>query len=381
MTPLGGHSRPPAGRFHQAEEAEKGGGSGGGKRRKVVHGEGAPPSWCSKESLRQSSGGQSRDALAAWEKDPPAREGLLRSPIPKPERTGHHSKPHGAPGAPLPKSAGGQDAGAAYPVAADQPRRVNGVLGGSVVLSASQAGSGPALLIALFRDGKFDRPDPSDRFEERIEMFNETLRIKPLELNDSGVFGARVKIFPALVEDQLFQLMVYEPVLTPRIQSQLISSTPSGCNVTLQCLSPGKGRVNVTWRKGNPIQDLGSTDRYQVSPDGRTLRLSLQPTSLNTTYSCMASNPIEHKIVYFDLQRICQSGVDTSFSKSGYMVLTIVLLVLSLGTAFWCWRINSEKSAQAATIPTVQVEESPSDAQNSEVPKKSPPEVPRSPGK
>ncbi|XP_077172824.1 SLAM family member 5-like isoform X2 [Paroedura picta] len=284
-------------------------------------------------------------------------------------------------------------------VAADRPpsppRRASGVLGGSVVLSVSvmpgakvreiewsfQAGSGPALLVALFRDGKFDRPDPSDRFKQRIEMFNETLRIKALEMNDSGVFGARVKILPALVEDQLFHLTVYEPVLTPRIQSQLISSTPKGCNVTLQCLSPGKGRVNVTWRKGNPIQDLSSTDRYQVSPDGRTIQLFLQPTSLNTTYSCMASNPIEHKIVSFDLQRICQSGVDMSFSKSGYMVLTIVLLVLSLGAAFWCWRINSEKSAQAAPIPTVQVEESPSDAQNTEVQKRSPPEVPRSPGK
>uniref|UniRef100_A0ACB8G6S6 Uncharacterized protein n=1 Tax=Sphaerodactylus townsendi TaxID=933632 RepID=A0ACB8G6S6_9SAUR len=248
------------------------------------------------------------------------------------------------------------------------PRRVNGVLGGSVVLSVNvapgakvkevewsyRAGSGPALLVALFRDGKFDRPDPSDRFRQRIGMFNETLRIRALELNDSGVFGARVKIFPALVEDQIFHLTVYEPVLMPRIQSQLLSSTPGGCNVSLQCLTPGKGRVNVTWRKGNPIQDLSSTDRYQVSPDGRTIRLSLQATSLNTTYSCMASNPVEHKIVSFDLQRICQSGVDTSFSKSGYMVLTIVLLVLSLGAAFWCWRINSEKSAQAGE-PNVSV--------------------------
>ncbi|XP_054829665.1 uncharacterized protein LOC129325785 [Eublepharis macularius] len=212
-------------------------------------------------------------------------------------------------------------------IAADQPqspppRRVNGVLGGSAVLSVNiaprakvkeiewsyRAGSGPALLVALFRDGRFDRPDPSDRFKQRIDMFNETLRIRALELNDSGIFGARLKIFPALVEDQLFHLTVYEPVLTPRIKSQLVSSTPSGCNVTLQCLSPGKGPVNVTWRKGNPIRDLGSADRYQVSPDGRTLQLSLQPTSLNTTYSCMASNPVEHKIVSFDLQRICQSG-------------------------------------------------------------------------
>ncbi|XP_053133823.1 SLAM family member 9-like [Hemicordylus capensis] len=268
------------------------------------------------------------------------------------------------------------------------PRQVNGVLGGSALLSVNivpqtkvkeiewsyRAGPGPALLVALFRDGKFERPDPSDRFKQRIEMYNETLRIKALELNDSGVFGARVKLFPAIVEDQIFHLSVYEPVSTPRIQSQLVSSTSKWCNVTLQCLTPGKGQVNVTWRKGNPIRDLSRADRYQVSPDGRTLRLSLLPASLNTTYSCMASNPIEHKIVSFDLQRICQSGADASFSKSGYVVLTFVLLVLSLGAAFWCWRINNEKSAEAATIPTVQVEESPSDPQYAEILRRSPPE-------
>uniref|UniRef100_A0A8D2L9R9 Ig-like domain-containing protein n=1 Tax=Varanus komodoensis TaxID=61221 RepID=A0A8D2L9R9_VARKO len=190
------------------------------------------------------------------------------------------------------------------------PRQVNGVLGGSAVLSVNigppakvkeiewsfRAGPGPALLVALFRDGKFERPDPSDRFRQRLDLLNETLRIKALELNDSGLFGARVKLLPAIVEDQLFQLTVYEPVPAPRIQSQLVSSTPKWCNVTLQCLSPGKGPVNVTWRKGSPIRDLGGSDQFQVSPDGRTLRLSLRPAFLNTTYSCMASNPIEHKI-------------------------------------------------------------------------------------
>lgn len=265
---------------------------------------------------------------------------------------------------------------------------MNGVLGGSVVLSVNiaprakvkevewsyRAGPGPALLLALFRDGRFERPDPSDRFKQRIELYNETLRIKALELNDSGVFGARIKLFPAIVEDQIFRLAVYEPVSTPRIQSQLVSSTPKGCNVTLQCLSLGKGPVNVTWKKGNPIQDLGSSDRFQVSPDGRTLRLSLLPAALNTTYSCTASNPIEHKIVSFNLQRICQSGAESSFSKSGYVVLTFILLVLSLGAAFWCWRINNEKVAEAATIPTVHVEESPSDPQYAEILRRSPPE-------
>nr|XP_008122374.1 PREDICTED: SLAM family member 5 [Anolis carolinensis] len=268
------------------------------------------------------------------------------------------------------------------------PRRVNAVLGGSAVLSVNlaprakvreiewsyRAGPGPALLVAVFRDGKFERPDPGDRFKQRVDMFNETLRIRALEVNDSGIFGARIKLLPAIVEDQIFQLAVYEPVSTPRIQSQLVSSTPKWCNVTLQCLSPSKGPVNITWRKGNPIRDLGASDRFQVSPDGRTLRLSLLPASLNTTYSCLASNPIEHKIVSFDLQRICQSGAEASFSKSGYVVLTFILLVLSLGAAFWCWRINNEKSAETGTIPTVQVEESPTDPQYAEILRRSPPE-------
>ncbi|XP_042296927.1 SLAM family member 5-like [Sceloporus undulatus] len=268
------------------------------------------------------------------------------------------------------------------------PRQVNGVLGGLAVLSVNlapqakvkeiewsyRAGAGPALLVAVFRDGKFERPDPGDRFKQRVDIFNETLRIKALELNDSGIFGARVKLLPAIVEDQIFQLAVYEPVLMPRIQSQLVSSTPKWCNITLQCLSPGKGPVNVTWRKGSPIRELGASDRYQVSPDGRTLRLSLLPAALNTTYSCVASNPIEHKIVSFDLQRICQSGAEGSFSKSGYVVLTFILLVLSLGAAFWCWRINNEKSAESVTIPTVQVEESPTDPQYAEILRRSPPE-------
>lgn len=102
-------------------------------------------------------------------------------------------------------------------------RQVNGVLGGSALLSVTvapqarvkevewsfRAGPGPALLVGVFRDGKFERPDPSDRFKQRVELYNETLRIKALELNDSGVFGARVKLLPAIVEDQTFRLAVY----------------------------------------------------------------------------------------------------------------------------------------------------------------------------
>ncbi|XP_043357834.1 SLAM family member 8-like isoform X2 [Dermochelys coriacea] len=253
---------------------------------------------------------------------------------------------------------------------APTPRHlVNGTLGGSVVLSVDlspgkkvkeiewsfNAGTGVTIQLAEFNGRKFERPDPSDRFQQRLEMYNETsLRIKALELGDSGVYEARVKIVPATVEEQAFLLVVYEPVPEPRIRSQLLASTLEGCNITLQCQDTGKGNVSITWGKGNPVQEL-DPGRHQLSPDGRMLQLSLLPSSLNATYTCTVSNPVDQKIVSFDLQSICHSGV------------------LSLGTAVWCWRMNNEKSADPAATHTGPVEESPSDPQYSEI-LRSPPE-------
>ncbi|NXW52335.1 SLAF8 protein, partial [Nyctiprogne leucopyga] len=167
---------------------------------------------------------------------------------------------------------------------------------------------------------------------------------------------------------------VTESVPSPRSHSQVLASTLDWCNVTLQCQGTGKGTVTVTWKRDNIIQDLIS-DHHQLSSDGTTLRLALPPTATNVTYTCTVSNPADHKVVLFDLQTICQSsGGQTSFSKSGYIVLTLILLAVSLGGAFWCWRMNSEKAADPAATPTVPAEESPTDPQYAEIVRRSPPE-------
>ncbi|XP_048784836.1 SLAM family member 8-like isoform X1 [Lagopus muta] len=270
-----------------------------------------------------------------------------------------------------------------------QPQQVSGVLGGSVLLSpvlppgsrvkeiewSFSSGAGATIQVAEFGPGGFERPDPQDRFKQRLEMPNATaLRIGALELGDSGVYGARIKLHPALVEDQSFNLSVYESVPRPRTHSQLLASTLEWCNLTLQCQGTGKGAVNVTWRRDNGRQELG-TDRSQLSPDGTTLRLALQPGTANATYTCTVSNPADQKVVPFDLQSICRSGGgQVSFSKSGYIVLTLILLAVSLGGAFWCWRLNSEKSADPAATPTAPVEESPPEPQYTEIVHRSPPE-------
>ncbi|KAM6226031.1 SLAM family member 8-like, partial [Porphyrio hochstetteri] len=270
-----------------------------------------------------------------------------------------------------------------------QPQQVNGVLGGSALLSpvlppnktvkeiewSFSSGTSPTIQVAEFGPGGFERPDPRDRFRDRLEMFNETaLRIGALERGDTGLYGARIKLHPALVEDQSFSLSVYESVPSPRSRSQVLASTLEWCNLTLQCQGVGKGAVNVTWKRDNIIWDP-SSDPHQLSADGTTLRLALPPTAANGTYACTVSNPADQKVVLFDLQAICQSGGgQMSFSTSGYIVLTLILLAVSLGGAFWCWRMNSEKAADPAATPTVPAEESPSDPQYAEIVRRSPPE-------
>ncbi|KAM6365302.1 SLAM family member 5-like [Pluvialis apricaria] len=163
-----------------------------------------------------------------------------------------------------------------------QPWQLNGVLGGSMLLSpvlppnktvkeiewSFSAGVGATIPVAEFGPSGFERPDPKDRFKERLEMFNETaLKIRDLERGDSGVYGARIKLHPALVEDQSFNLSVYGPVPEPEIHYQQLSLSTQGCNVTLRCLVPAGSDAEAAWQPGVP--------REQFCNDSQTLCLAV----------------------------------------------------------------------------------------------------------
>ncbi|NXB49923.1 SLAF8 protein, partial [Leucopsar rothschildi] len=184
-------------------------------------------------------------------------------------------------------------------------------------------------------------------------MFNSTaLRLRQLQSGDSGVFGARIKLQPALVDDQAFNLSVHESVPTPRTRSQLLASTLEWCNLTLQCQGSGRGAVNVTWRRDSLAWGELGAGGHRLSPDGTTLRVALPPAATNVTYACTVSNPAEQKVALFHLQELCQgTGGPSVFSTSGYVVLCLILVAVSLGAAFWCWRLNTEKAAEAGESP------------------------------
>ncbi|XP_054829676.1 T-lymphocyte surface antigen Ly-9-like [Eublepharis macularius] len=207
--------------------------------------------------------------------------------------------------------------------AENPPCQVNGIRGGSALFPLMvpstqrvdriewffQGGSSPEILTATFRDGKLERQNTRDGFGQRLEMAGETrLRIRALEQEDSGLFKARVLFATAEIHEPTFRLTIFEPVPDPQIRHRLVSRTADACNVTLQCLAPERGGINVSWRRGKQLRALeGASDWYRLSAADTDLHLSWLPDSSDSTFTCLFSNPAEQRNVSFDLLSICQN--------------------------------------------------------------------------
>lgn len=272
------------------------------------------------------------------------------------------------------------------------PIRVNGVQGGSVRLQINisslgnmvnriewvfrHKGNQKTLTVADFQDRKTQRPNPDDRFGERLEAVNGTiLRIKNLELEDAGDYEARVRLANAENEKFIFILTVHDPVPDPRIWPQVISDTPSACRVTLRCQPSGPGDFNVSWRfESTPILEVrvGSADWYQLSANGTDLHLSSKPNFTDSNITCLVSNAVDQKQVSFDLSQICSSQEKGRFPTRGLMLFFCVLvpiLLVALGIHKWKKRRKASPSSATRFI-----EESPVELQYAEIAKKRPPE-------
>ncbi|XP_028943302.1 T-lymphocyte surface antigen Ly-9-like, partial [Antrostomus carolinensis] len=197
-----------------------------------------------------------------------------------------------------------------------QPHQVSGVLGGSVLLSPTlslnetvkkiewsfSTSTGATIQIAELGLDGLERPDPQDRFQNRLEMFNQTtLKIQNLQRGDNGIYGARLKLLPALVKDQVFNLSIYGSVPTPEIRYQHLSLSTQGCNVTLRCWVPAGSDAELTWQLNNS----SGTRWGQLCEDRWTLCLAVPTNSFNSSYTCVAKNPTQEKNVTIQLDTLC----------------------------------------------------------------------------
>ncbi|CAI5798630.1 SLAM family member 8-like isoform X2 [Podarcis lilfordi] len=245
--------------------------------------------------------------------------------------------------------------------------QLKGILGGSVLFPASVSQGktvqkiewdfrpqrrGLGYWLGEFSHGKLEHPSPTGRFGQRLDMVDETtLRLKDLELDDSGIYNTRFWFTKTLFQEQRFSLTVYEPVPTPQIDHQVESKTPGGCNVTLRCHTPGREDLSISWETGGPHRALGkSVNQYQVSDNGRELRVSFWNTSFDSKFTCLVSNPVDRKRASFDLLNICQSDEGGQFGPSSWsplLISSVILLpvIMVMVMVNWvCWKIRLERN-------------------------------------
>lgn len=99
-----------------------------------------------------------------------------------------------------------------------------------------------------------------------------------------------------------------EPVPELQILLKDVSNSSGICDVTLQCQVSGKGEFDISWKRGEPLRDLGDgLVGYQISDNGTSLHLLWWPNASDSTFTCLVRNPIGEKDVSFSLLSICQT--------------------------------------------------------------------------
>ncbi|XP_027529229.1 SLAM family member 8, partial [Neopelma chrysocephalum] len=256
--------------------------------------------------------------------------------------------------------------------AATRTRQVNGVLGGSALLSLDLLPNETVKavdwafldvnsvknLVAEFHHGEFERSNPQDRFGDRLEVNETALRIGTLERGDSGIYEARIILHPTKVETQLFALSVYDPVPEPQIQGRQLSLTPQECNLTLRCQAAPGSDATVTWQLGSSQ----GVPQARLCGDNQTLCLALPVAAFSSTYTCLARNPAQERNVSVHLDTLCQQQgknpscaqihppggswhpprlvpADTGASQGRHVFLVLVAVgILALLGIAWIWR-------------------------------------------
>ncbi|CAN2391091.1 SLAM family member, partial [Pristimantis euphronides] len=142
----------------------------------------------------------------------------------------------------------------------------------------------------------------SDQFTKRIRAFNNgtTIIIRNLSLKDSGKYYAEIILTNREISRSTFNLIVYEPVPSPAIQTEWEANTTERCNLTLHCSAPSHtSDLSYTWKYKH--QD----SEYQQYKTGSTIHISLPPRHHDMEYLCIVQNPADQKNVSLHTAQLC----------------------------------------------------------------------------
>eukprot|EP00063_Salmo_salar_P076271 XP_014051106.1 PREDICTED: leucine-rich repeats and immunoglobulin-like domains protein 1 isoform X2 [Salmo salar] len=208
-------------------------------------------------------------------------------------------------------------------------QQVKGIAGQSFSFQERVIKSGNLLYgelgsIANVYPGKQGKITLEKRFENRLHLNNVTryFTLSDLQIDDAGVYtventdeGKKSKI----------QLTVYNVVSKP----QLRECDSSSCSVV--CSVDNEKEVTLTLYRGEEI--LNQTSSPDLTTD-LSLRLEVEGKDYNSTYSCVAANPVSKETVH--VPKCCSedghpNDADSGERTRGMLIIAVICVLVASG--------------------------------------------------
>ncbi|XP_036438989.1 SLAM family member 9-like isoform X2 [Colossoma macropomum] len=179
----------------------------------------------------------------------------------------------------------------------------------------------------------------SEKFRDRLQLNRNSgsLIITNMSREDSGVY--KLNIITGISSVWSFSVDVYAPVSKPIIRNQAEKRSVSLRESCSPLCSVENGKdVNLSWyEEKERISSISSSDCSEC------LSLPLNITNPNSTYTCVAANPVSNQTTQLNITNICYKAVSGQNVKrdqsSSLAAVLIPVLIVALSILFlWFWK-------------------------------------------
>ncbi|XP_055779956.1 SLAM family member 5-like isoform X3 [Salvelinus fontinalis] len=179
--------------------------------------------------------------------------------------------------------------------------------------------------IANVYPGKEGKITLEKRFENRLHLNNVTryFTLSDLQIDDAGNYT--LEITDEGKKTKTFELTVYNVVSKP----QVTECDSSSCSVV--CSVDNKKEGTLTLYRGEEI--LNQTSSPNLTTD-LSLRLEVEGKNYNSTYSCVAANPVSNETVH--VPKCCSedghaNDADSDGMTLGMLIIAVICVLVASG--------------------------------------------------
>ncbi|XP_040546960.1 natural killer cell receptor 2B4 isoform X5 [Gallus gallus] len=193
-----------------------------------------------------------------------------------------------------------------------------------------------------------DRVDPANSTLSQRATFHWeplSLQIRAVTQADSGIYYAEIATSTGSVWTKCFLVSVWEPVVSPRLETLVLQEEQGWCHLQLSCTVPGATAVSYSWSRDS--DPLGNQSVLLVSE-------YVQPV----LYVCNVSNPASWSTASIDMATACtQKGLFGAVPWWAVTVLLVLAVCIAGSISFWCWRRRGKDYPAEHTEPPLTVYE------------------------